>query len=153
MPIWTFGCFWDSILGQVESHGWSSETRTLQFPSHCGIFPDFGLGHDSYSCLNLSYWTSPQSNSCVIWKEFFGPWTKNHPFEVEEVGAMREKGTYFLGQWHWNGSVSPACCLYMCLSGNRWWHLCSSCPLGLSSSCWLLGFADFSMWYHFFFCL
>lgn len=124
----------------------------FQFPSHCGFFPDFGLGHDSCSYLNLSCGTSPQSNSYVIWKEFFRPWTKNHPFEVVEVGAMREKGYPLPGsvalKWQ---STQLAVFICACLVAGDTCVL--PCPLGLSSSCWLLEFADFSMWYYFFFCL
>lgn len=155
MPIWTLGCFWDSILGQVESAGWSSETGTLPVSFSLWVLPWlwtwawFLFILEPFS-LNLSHWTSPQSNSCIIWKEFFRPQNKNYPFEVVEVGAMREKvyplpGSVTLKQQ----STQLAVCICACLiSGDTCVLLC---PLGLSSSCWLLGFADFSMWYYFFF--
>ena len=130
MPIWTLGCFWDSVLDQVESAGWSSETGTLPVSFSLWVLPwlwtwawflfilePFSLHLSSKQLLcHLKRVLQTIDQKSPIW----GGGSGCH--ERERVPTSWVSGIETV--------VSPACCLYMCLS-HLWWHLCFSLPLGV----------------------
>lgn len=72
------------------------------------------------------------------------------PLEVVAVGARGERVPPCLGQWHWIGRDPSLLALYVLVSLSG--DICAlPSPWGFSSSCWLVGFADFSVCCYFFF--
>lgn len=135
VPIWTLKCFWDTL--------WKPKKLEIARYWHFWVF--FSLLVLPWLCLMLLIhtWT-------FLPKATLGPFEKSssdhRPKRWLLWGSgswMPGKGTYCVGQWHWN-SCPQLAVLNVCLS-HLLWHLFSSLPLGLSSNCWHLGFADFAV--------
>lgn len=61
------------------------------------------------------------------------------------TGCQKKKHAYGLARWHWKQPFpQPAILIHACLISPDIYFL--PCPWELSSSCWLLGFADFTLW-------
>lgn len=151
MPVWSF-----FLLGPMELLGWGSKTLTL-----LGLFVYFFTESSSltldlrmilictWSCLLAPHL---KANLMSLEKRFFRPQIKNH----------------FLRWWYWAPGGKGACCVLwvsgvenspflglllrntcLCLVSHDTCFL--PCPCGLASSYWHLVFADFAMWFYFFF--
>lgn len=116
MPIWTLGCFWDSVLDQVESAGWSSETGTLPVSFSLWVLPWLWTWAWFLFILEpFSLHLSSKQLLCHL-KRVLDHRPKITRLRWWQWVPRERKGTHFLGQWHCNGRQPSLLSLYVLVS-------------------------------------